>query len=144
MKQFCYSLVSKSDYHNSMDGSPTGFSGHGILQLRILSGLPFPFPVNLPGSKIQSASALAGRFFITALPGKHDPRKEKKKEIGTNFFWTITGGTLSIQWVSHSVLGRNSRWARVCWSQLPEENIRGITSPENTQQQQEAPPTPRL
>ena len=30
-----------------MDSSPPGFSSHGIFQVRILSGLPFPSPGNL-------------------------------------------------------------------------------------------------
>ena len=46
--------------------------------------MPFPFPVDLPGPEIQPAStALAGRFFTTALSGKPDPWKEEKKSAPT-------------------------------------------------------------
>ena len=43
------------------------------------SGLPFPLPGNLPDLKIRAGSpaspALAGTFFITKLPGKHQEEK---------------------------------------------------------------------
>ena len=46
--------------------------------------MPFPFPVDLPGPEIQPAStALAGRFFTTALSGKPDPGKDEKKSAPT-------------------------------------------------------------
>ena len=52
-----------------MDNSPPGFSVHWILQARILSGLLFPPPGDLPDSGIEPTSpgslALAGRFFRT-------------------------------------------------------------------------------
>ena len=45
---------------------------HGIL--RILSGLPFPPPEDLPNPEIKLTSlaspALSGRFFTTEPPGK--------------------------------------------------------------------------
>jgi len=47
---------------------------HGILQARILNGLPFPPPVDLPNWGIEPSapvsSALACRFFTIELPGK--------------------------------------------------------------------------
>ena len=44
---------------------------HGIFQAKILDGLPFPPPGDLPNPGIEPASpALAGKFFTTALPGK--------------------------------------------------------------------------
>ena len=47
----------------------TGSSVHGIFQARILGGLPFPFPGNLPDPGIEPVSlmppALAGGFFTT-------------------------------------------------------------------------------
>ena len=57
-----------------MDCSPPGSSVHGILQVRIWSGLPFPPPVDLlnPGTETESPASLAleGRFFTTEPPGK--------------------------------------------------------------------------
>ena len=51
--------------------SPPGSSIHGISQARILSGLPFPSPGDLPEPGIKSMSpALAGGFFTTETPGK--------------------------------------------------------------------------
>ena len=50
-------------------------SVHGISQVRIQqrSGLPFPFPGDLPNPGIESASPpLAGRFFTTEPSGKPD------------------------------------------------------------------------
>ena len=49
---------------------PLGSSVHGILQARILSGLPFPSSGALPGPGIKAASlTLAGEFFAAKLPG---------------------------------------------------------------------------
>ena len=46
-------------------------SVHGILQARILDGLPFTSPGDLPNPGIKPTSpALAGRFFTTEPPGK--------------------------------------------------------------------------
>ena len=53
-----------------MDSSPPGSSVHGIIQARILNGLPFPTQGDLPDTGIEPASlaslALAGRFFSTS------------------------------------------------------------------------------
>ena len=54
-----------------MDYSLPGSSVHGILQARILEGLPFPSPGDLPGPGIGPVSpALTGRFFTAEPPGK--------------------------------------------------------------------------
>ena len=57
-----------------MGYSPPGTTVHGIFQARILSGLPFPTPGDLPDAGIKPASpespALVGRFFTTAPPRK--------------------------------------------------------------------------
>ena len=57
-----------------MDYSPPGSSVHGISQARILSGLPFRSPEDLPDPGIEPAHlaspALAGGFFATVPPGK--------------------------------------------------------------------------
>ena len=54
-----------------MDSSPPGCSAHGIFQARILVGLPFPSPADLPDPHLcPVSSALVGGFSITALPGK--------------------------------------------------------------------------
>ena len=61
-------------FSDFMDCSPPGFSVHGIFQARILSGLPFPPPGDLPDSGIKPTSpvypARAGRFFTSEPPGK--------------------------------------------------------------------------
>ena len=53
---------------------PKDFTVHGILQARILKWVAFPVSRDLPNPGIELASlgspALAGRFFITAPPGK--------------------------------------------------------------------------
>ena len=53
-----------------MDFIPPGSSFHGILQVRIPGGLPFPSPGELPNPGIELTSlvspALAGRFFTTS------------------------------------------------------------------------------
>ena len=53
-----------------MSYSPPGSFVCGISQARILSGLPFPPPEDLPDSEIEPESlispALAGRFFTTS------------------------------------------------------------------------------
>ena len=44
---------------------------HGILQERILCGLPFPSPGDLPDPEIKPVSLrLGGGFFTTEPPGK--------------------------------------------------------------------------
>ena len=66
--QLCLTLF------DPVDCSSPSSSVHGILQARILEGLPFPSPGDLPDPGIKSVSfaspALAGRFFTTAPPGK--------------------------------------------------------------------------
>ena len=55
------------------DCSLSGSSIHGSFQARILSGLPFPSPGDLPSPGIKSVSltspALAGGFFSAEPPG---------------------------------------------------------------------------
>ena len=54
-----------------MNYSPPDSSVHGILQARILCGLPFPPPGNLTDPGIEPASPpSAGRFFTTEPPGQ--------------------------------------------------------------------------
>ena len=54
-----------------MDCSLPGSSIHGISQARILSGLTFPSPGNLPNPRIKPMSpVLADSFFTTESPGK--------------------------------------------------------------------------
>ena len=60
-----------------MDCSPPGSSVHGILWARILSGLPFPSPGDLPNPGIKPRSpALQGDSLPTEPPGK--PWKAKR------------------------------------------------------------------
>ena len=62
MARCAHSVV--SDSADPMDGSPPGSSVRGILQARILNGLPCPPPGGLPDPGIEPASltspALAG------------------------------------------------------------------------------------
>ena len=64
--QLCLTLC------DAMDCSLPGSSVHGILQARILGGLPCPPPGDLPNPGIEHMSlvspALAGGFFTTAPP----------------------------------------------------------------------------
>ena len=90
------------------------------------SGLPFPFPADLPGSEMQLISpALSGRFFTTALPGKPDPWKEEKKLARTLPEQSQEPHLEHSECHTLTVLGRSSRWARGCWAQLPQKHIRG-------------------
>ena len=61
---------------NPMDCSPPGSSVHGILQARMLSGLPFPSPWDLPDPEIEPVSlmspALAGMFFTPSATWVQD------------------------------------------------------------------------
>ena len=45
-----------SDPCDPMDGSPPGPSVHGISQARVLAGMPFPSPRDLPNSGIKTTS----------------------------------------------------------------------------------------
>ena len=65
------------EYNSTMSdffGTPPGSSIHGILQARILNGLPFPPAGDLPDPGIESVSlaspALAARFFTTSTTGE--------------------------------------------------------------------------
>ena len=50
--------------------SPPGSSVHGILPARILGGLPFPPPGDLPEPGVEpTPPPLAGGFFTTETPG---------------------------------------------------------------------------
>jgi len=54
---------------NSMNCSPQGSSVHGVSQARILSGLPFPSPGNLPDPGIEPMSSYCIRVpFSTSGP----------------------------------------------------------------------------
>ena len=71
----CYYLVSKScpTLCDPMDCGRPGSSVHGISQVSIWSKLPFSSTGDLPNPGIKPMSpALAGRFFITERPGKHN------------------------------------------------------------------------
>ena len=58
-----------------MDCSLPGSSDHGIFQVKMLSGLPFPPPGDLPHPWIEpiSVSCIPGRFFTTEPQGKEAP-----------------------------------------------------------------------
>ena len=73
---------------NPRDCSTRGSPVHGIFPARILSGLPFPPPGDLPHPGIEPAApaspALAGRFFTTEPPGKPKVNDCRKEEINTS------------------------------------------------------------
>ena len=59
-----------------MDCSPLGSSVHGILQIRIVEALPFPFPGDLPNAGIKpisSAAAAAAAKSLQSCPTLCDP-----------------------------------------------------------------------
>ena len=60
----------------------------GFFPARILSGLPFPPPGDLPHPRIEPAApaspALAGRFFTTEPPGQPKVNDCRKEEINTS------------------------------------------------------------
>ena len=70
VKQACVCAQSHPTLCAPLDYTPPVSSVHGVLQARILSGLPFPTPGDRPNPGIEPASpALAGRFFTTEPPG---------------------------------------------------------------------------
>ena len=62
-----YSLLASENVHAQLcptlcdlrDGSLPGFSVHGIFQARILGGLPFPSPGDLPDPGIEPVSLVS-------------------------------------------------------------------------------------
>ena len=68
-----------------MDYSPPGFSVPGIFQARMLSGVPFPSPGDLPTPVIEPKSlmspALADRFFTTSATWVAHPSPKNVKEM---------------------------------------------------------------
>ena len=98
---FCYCLVAMSDPSIATQWTVASqvFLSMGFCRQEYWSWLHFFFQWIFLDEIQPASTALAGKFFTTALPGKPDPWKEKK-EISTNSSWTITGATLSSQWVS--------------------------------------------
>ena len=72
----CFWLAAKSCLILLRPHALPGSSVHGISQeWKYRSGLPFPFPGNLPDPGIKPTSPeLAGRFFTTKPPGKPQTR----------------------------------------------------------------------
>ena len=67
---------------SQIDCSPPGSSVHGFPRQEYWSGLPFPFPGDLPDLGIEAmSSALAGGFFTIELSGKpsYSPLKSPVK-----------------------------------------------------------------
>ena len=64
-------LIAKWCLHLETSCSPSGSSVHGISQARLLSGLSFPSPGDLPGPGIEPVGpALTVGFFTTEPTGK--------------------------------------------------------------------------
>ena len=59
------------DCMDPMDHSPPGSSIHGILQARILSGLPCPSPGNFSHAGIKPPSTVSPVFQADSLPMRH-------------------------------------------------------------------------
>ena len=66
----CCCLVTKScpTLRDPMDYSPSGSSVHGISQARMLGGLPFSFPGDLPNSEMEPASPVSLALQVDYLP----------------------------------------------------------------------------
>ena len=65
------SLQSCPTLCNPMDCSPPGSCIHGILQARILNGLPYPSPGDLPKAEIEPGSpALKADYLLSEPLGK--------------------------------------------------------------------------
>ena len=89
-----------------MDGSPPGFSVHGISQARMLEWLPFPPPGDLPYPGIEPAfpvsPALTGGFFVTEPPEESGFHTHTHTKVSGNKCWLdftffrisgVTGGS---------------------------------------------------
>ena len=76
LNQLCVYMCAQSclTLCDPMDCSTPGSSVHGIFHTRILEGLPFPTPEDLPYPGIEPMSLAspksAGGFFTTTSPGK--------------------------------------------------------------------------
>ena len=80
-----WSLSQVQLFWDPVDYSPPGSSVHGISQTRILGGLSFPSPGDIPNPGIKPTSpALAGGFFTAESPekpkGRPQRRAKKKKK----------------------------------------------------------------
>ena len=63
---YCAQSLVMSDSVRPHGHGPPGSSAHGPFQARILEGLPFPTPGDLPSPRIEPRSpASTGRFFLT-------------------------------------------------------------------------------
>ena len=62
-----HSIMFNSLYH-SLDCNLPGSSVHGIFQARILEGLLFPLPGDLPDPGIESASLMSPVLQVGSLP----------------------------------------------------------------------------
>ena len=83
--RLCCCLVAKLGLTlcDPMDCSLPGSSVHGISQAEYWSGLPFPFPGDLPNPAIESVpSALPGGFFTAEPPEK--PTGDCREREGGN------------------------------------------------------------
>ena len=73
----CVLVLSHVQLFYPINWSPPGFSVHGIFQARILEGLPFPPPGDLPNPDIKSESPVSpalqvGSFTAKPLSKPHD------------------------------------------------------------------------
>ena len=69
--QLCPTLCDPMDY------SPPGSSVHGIFQARVMDGLPFPSPGDLPNPEIEPESpALQADSLPSKPPGKPNPHDQ--------------------------------------------------------------------
>ena len=64
-----------------MGRSLPGSSVHGIFQARVLSGLPFPSPGNLPNAGIEPGSPA---LWADALPSEHNLSLQMTSDIFEN------------------------------------------------------------
>ena len=68
-----------------MDYSLLGSSVHGILQARILSGLPFPPPGGLPDLGIKPKSPVSPALQMDSLPAEPLLKSQQKPGIAVGY-----------------------------------------------------------
>ena len=118
----CHCLVAQSclTLCNPMDCSPPGSSVRGISQSRILGGLPFPPPGDLPNPGMEPASvaspALVGRFFTTE-PSRKSSKSLRETQLQVFgipslmlfLFFHIASGMFCLWWAPESLLSITSK-----------------------------------
>ena len=77
----CVVAPSCPTLYNPLDCSPPGSSVHGILQARCRSGLPCPFPGDLPSPGIEPASPVSPALQVDSLPAEPSGKANHGVEV---------------------------------------------------------------